>query len=1565
MIRKEVLELAIRFSGDDSALQKQIQSLNQLNAAIENTNQRAALGFVVSPDQLSRNLNRKGRIESSIGEEIRQRALGFIGDTRKNNSFGGYSTRELGLFKTTLQTELANAGDKLDAADKRIIRTTVNALQSRIADLERELRTTVKQSLEGSRLARANSRFNAYEQATAYALGPGPGIERNIVANRAARGASGFLAYEANAANTLAQQAEQEKQAIRSRVLGNINDSRKGRFGSPTGFLAYEANAARALGEREREERARRKQAERERESQRREETRRAREASNLALNRQRSYSYLDQLETTARSVGGRRRNRGKTLDQVLGRDDYNAVFGAIGGVDASSLDAFDRLRYNRALQTLGIGRPDGSDIRGIGRFSGARRPGLKGIGDVLKYNFGGIARGLGSTATLLGPGLALSGAYAAGYGISSGIRGSLAASAEIESNQLFLGGSLANFFDFGNGKFNAAQNLSAARQYASQNLIPKIRETAIASPLTYQELFQNFTTASPILFGKGLNAEQSLAVTNRLFSIGKAQGIKTSSIIDDVRALNTGIIRNAQTFQAIGVDKEEFKDLAKLKGQDLVDALDKIFEPFDETLKEYENTYQGRMARLSDQLFNLQVLIGDALAPVVIDFVDGLTKTLEQASKDGTLENFAQGVASVIDALKNGAAGLGSVVGEILRVFGDTYVNPETGKASVLQGYANLGKERKAKEASESLDATFQKSASLARDKAIAELGPPPKGDSRTASQIYEDELRKLGNPVNITQASIFKEKATESTRRIVARNSKASEEYEAKVQALTKKYRPQFQKDLLNGASNEGSTPVAKNPSGDSSSSGSKASKGLPPRPVIPVSDTTGITQQLSGFDVDQQVNTQKQALLDRRIQVAQQLGDIPLARRLLAEKSTLIQESAQIEASLATFNYDKVAQELENKTTVGLQGNPTDAIDPINGPNKDAFGFTPLGDAPPIYGAIGGRTGAIGSGVSSKQSIEAIRQSNRVTQDSNTRQQALNKLEEAERTKKLQLLKIENDLQLQLIDIKSQQRSLLKEENRVRALRVPSESLVTAQIRAGSPFATRRDSFNASKADLDLQIKANQFEFATLLDSYGGNLAAASKNPVFAELLRNDRLLKGQSRNLSQSFSLAESDLKFELESSRLLDTLDFGLTSGYSTQADQFSAIDQQVGLAKKRLGRILFRPNQEQNVQKTISEIQRLEREKQRIREATAIDQDLSDFNRNLQLKNQDGFSQTVTKNDILQREAQSALNSQDFSQTLASLQIASDPRLKGLYKKYSSLGPANFETFQNLQNELKGIVVSTQANSTKYRGQLEGFNAKLSNQQNDFISYLNGGTGLPSVEEQYSRRLAEIRLNINQRYTAEGPIADFLREGVFRQETRGLRANFSRDRAVQGLRGAGASALAAFATGSDPISAFASAAGGSLDLGGTFADLFSKKATAGQRGLAQQNIGALVGSAIIGQALPNSYSSEGSSIGGLIGQSLGGPAGVALGVLGGALFGGLFKKKSGPNPEDEARKQFQNRLLDLVSGINKSLQPAPDFFRSFSRRAIFGGASQYYGGRAYSDLNVQYNRGTL
>lgn len=1537
--RREVLEYVIRINGDDSGqLQRLVNQLGQLEAKIANVQSRASQGYI----------NTAGTAEA-LASRMQNAALGsemaiarqFLGVTNAKSLRGYKDADVLSTARGALigLNQSVTGTTPQDEALKRATQAAANALTTRIRQIERqtqldrEIANEKQRQLEEERRETIRRRAANIERIRQ---------ERAEMAGRRYATAGAGIGYTPAAPDPMAG-------VVRTRFGGIVPPPafygpprppqgpplpRSAYFGPPTAppsvppVTSYLAD-----------------------------------------MRRQNALADFNAIRNISASVVGNRRNRGQDLTNILGRDDYNNLFGTIGRLQSNidQLDPYEQALLSRVMRDMGIGGFGPMNNRYIGGFSGgyndARSRGLgrlRSIGEGLKYAGAGAIRGLGSTAMLLGPGLGLAAAYGVSRGVTSGISGSLGAFGQIEGQELFLGGSLGNFFNFGEG-LSASENLRRARTYAKDTLVPAVRETAIASPLTYQELFEGYARSSPILFNKGLDPEQALRLTNRIYSVGKASGIKPASIIDDLRALNTGIIRNAQTFQAAGVSQDEFSDLAKLRGDDLVKALDKIFEPFDETIAEYENTYEGKMARLADSIFDIQLAIGETLAPVIQDLATDISDLIKRAKDDGSLQKFANSIAGItkaaIEATPKVIKFFDNVFGKIGAVFGVITADPFNGDperdarlgALYFDGVSGYGQEldrqQKAKATAE-LQAKFADIDSKAATRAgqIAGRMAPP-------VPSYEDIIAQGNGTVA---------EATEVYRRKLKERQKV---FDATYSAQYKIERERLRREAGLGKYDKSTTttgtsdkPTSKNKGGGSGDS-SKSKVGVT-IPNLPEADFDFVPYDNSQFDIDYRLQniSDRLKMSSSYINDAMSVGNYSLAKSLLNEQFSLITERTNLGKEYITnqSNIDAIKYNINGAREAA--GNQALGVDPF-GVIKGS-GLV----APSLVGTIGGSTEVVRG---TRAEADAARERANEVNNYNKRLQEIRNYNLNEQKRQLELLKLETDLAFESYNIKKSMVEIKRKEAISTITASSAGNLSNLAFRAGGPTASFYDNYLYQDAQLTLnqQIAGQELsQFVNPFSPFGFFGTSEFINAAYAYKGIGD-----QRANLRRNFLFSNTQRNRSLFLGAASNALNLKSSSIYTTRSGQRGVLQSRIALLEAEANSIRGIDSSRERALAIQSEISNLNQQLTEEEVAFGFAQDTVGFQRTLSLQGVSGITRQRQIVDIRRNEVQNLLSQSDPGRLYDELQNATDPQLRMLAKKYgdrpkSSFGAASASA---LRAELKSLAIRDQRREAVLSNREDAFNYRLQNQSSDFVNYLNGGTGTATVQESFDRRLQNLRFDINERLQGSGTLVAVARELTFQKESRLLRSDFAKAKAVSSLRLGGGIALAALAAGQDPIQAFAASTPSPIDAGQSFATLFSKSASAGEKGLATQNLGALVGTYLIGQARPNSYSGEGSILGGLIGTALGGPAGTALGTVGGALFGGLFGKKKGPSPEDEARRRFQERLLDLVSGINKSLQQAPDFFRAFSREAIMGSPSRHYSGRAHSDLNMQYNRGSI
>lgn len=1553
--RREVLEYVIRINGDNNGdLQRLVNQLGQLENRIESVQAKAAKGYVINSSGTAAKLGLKyAQAEASIAGQ-------FLGVTNAKD-LRGY--KDPGVLNVARMSLLGLAGQSTaGSAEEKAAIAAANAVTTRINQLERDLarrqaRMRLEDAQEQRRLAAERELTNAI-QAQAEE-------ERRQLIQRRATNIARIQAERAAAPSPYAMAGAgigyvpAPVQAARTRFGGvaappsvygpplpptpppilppgyGLRGAGIGAVSSGSGYIPPSGFFP-------------------------------GRGVSPAAQAQQ----QLLQLQNLASSIAGNTKNQGLDLTAVLGRDKYNQLFGLISQLQANQgyLSPYDQARMSEALRSIGVGGFSPTNNRNIGGFNfGYRSSRNQGLGfgrsvfEGLKYSAAGIGRGLGSAGLLLGPSLGLAAAYGISRGITTGLSGSLGAFGQIQGQELFLGGSLGNFFNFGEG-LSASENLTQARRYAADTLVPAVRETAIASPLTYQELFEGYARSSPILFNKGLDPQQALRLTNRIYSVGKASGIRPASIIDDLRALNTGIIRNAQTFQAAGVGQKEFSELSKLRGDELVEALDKIFEPFDETIAEYENTYEGKMARLSDSIFTVQVAIGEALAPVIEELATDITKLINAAEDNGTLQNFADGLAGIISVTKNmvtnvlpaldkalgvlSGAGIGTTLGVVNASGVGAAINFFTGGklnefatelpgivsqeglfGTFANGLVEQGKLERAQgnlRSTEVTQATARRAAELYVQRTYG-IGPGQQGASLNGKPL------KLGVGDSIPEGTT----------------------YTSYDKLVYSQYTKELKK-ISNAKSSSGAsslTPKDRPTSGDEEA---KAKVGVI-IPNLPGADFDFVSYDKQQFAVDvaaQNIDS-KLRFSSSYINDALATGNYATAKNLLNEQLGLITQRTNLakKTILDSSAVDKIRYNIDGAREAA--GNQPLGVDP--------FGqLTGAGILPPVSGPIGGSSDVIRG---SRAEADSARQRANDVKIYNDRLQEIRNFNLNEQKRQLEILKLETDLQFETYNIKKQIRDIAKQEliNGVRLSR--AGNINNLSLAAGAYTASPLDGFKLQDALLEQELATQGIELGSLINPF--NPLSSVLSDSFGLALAGYAGLQNERTNLRRNFLFNNASRNRGIFTSGVNALLDRRSSSIYTTRQGQQGVLRSRIALLEGEYNAIRGVDSSRERAFAIQNEIASINQQLNEEEVVFGFNRDNLGFQRRLSLDGVTGISRQRQVADIRQSEVADLLNKTTPGEFYNTLQSATDPQLRAIAQKYKGASAFRTVDMEAVREQLKNISIRDSRRTAVLANREEAFNFRLQNQSSDFVSYLNGGTGNPTVQQAFDRKLQEIRFSINEQIPGTGSVVDALRAGAFRTQTTGLRSQFFRDKATESLRTGGGIALAALAAGGDPLQAFISSTPSPIDAGQSFATLFSKNASSGDKGLAAQNLGALVGTYIAGQAFPNSYSGEGSVLGGLVGTALGGPAGAALGTLGGALFGGLFGKKKGPSPEDEARRRFQERLIDLVSGINKSLQQAPDFFRAFSREAIMGSPSRHYSGRAYSDLNMQYNRGSI
>lgn len=261
---------------------------------------------------------------------------------------------------------------------------------------------------------------------------------------------------------------------------------------------------------------------------------------------------------------------------------------------------------------------------------------------------FGGVAGfaqlpGGGLTTGVIGMlGTNLYGAGVLGLA-GAGARSAMDAYAESYNLKVMLAGVIQTFGEFRDKTGNIVEGMEKYEKSRafSEELFTRLRRKAADSPVTFQDLSQGYLVAAPYLAKSGLSFDQSLDVTNLLVTLGKMQNLPLKSIVDDIRALSTGRLTNAQTLQSMGFTKEDMGQLRQLQGDDLYNFLMEKGKGFREAMKEFEGSFTVAWDRMLDAFYTMRIKFGEKLAVPLSQFAKDITNTLNQWELDGTLDKF------------------------------------------------------------------------------------------------------------------------------------------------------------------------------------------------------------------------------------------------------------------------------------------------------------------------------------------------------------------------------------------------------------------------------------------------------------------------------------------------------------------------------------------------------------------------------------------------------------------------------------------------------------------------------------------------------------------------------------------------------------------------------------------------------------------------------------------------------------------------------------------------------------------------------------------------------------
>lgn len=215
-------------------------------------------------------------------------------------------------------------------------------------------------------------------------------------------------------------------------------------------------------------------------------------------------------------------------------------------------------------------------------------------------------------------------------------------------------------------GVFNNAyiESFSTSMQRA-KGFVENLREEAVKTNLTFQELFQAATTALPQLINRGATEEQALRITSIVSQAGKfALGDRydPSRLNDEIRGLLNKQVsgRTNETLQFLGITQADLKPLKNIA--ELQDLLVEKTRGLEAANKEFQKTFLGGTDRMQDEFFRLGTELGKPIFRTVTAGLINFNNQLMNGDFDGAIQNvevFAASLSKLVVVLSTAIEGL------------------------------------------------------------------------------------------------------------------------------------------------------------------------------------------------------------------------------------------------------------------------------------------------------------------------------------------------------------------------------------------------------------------------------------------------------------------------------------------------------------------------------------------------------------------------------------------------------------------------------------------------------------------------------------------------------------------------------------------------------------------------------------------------------------------------------------------------------------------------------------------------------------------------------------------
>jgi polyhydroxyalkanoate synthesis regulator phasin len=259
------------------------------------------------------------------------------------------------------------------------------------------------------------------------------------------------------------------------------------------------------------------------------------------------------------------------------------------------------------------------------------------------------------NVSQMLGTSLYGMGVFGLGSAVAGGTIGQAAQKETLTNTLAGLINSYAKFTDVTGNAVNAQQNFQASLGYSGK-VYDMLREKAVKSILTTQEMFDYFMSGAPQLMARGMNISQSINIVDAIASLGKAMGLSSTAVQSDVRDLAMGTVTvRSQVLRTMGMNSGDLRQ-ARAGGPDMLAAyFEKIIAGVKPALDRLEDTTTSKLSKFMDTVQQIGIKFGEVMAPIVMPYLDKFEKSIMSWVTSGNAEKFAESFAGLIGTIFTG----------------------------------------------------------------------------------------------------------------------------------------------------------------------------------------------------------------------------------------------------------------------------------------------------------------------------------------------------------------------------------------------------------------------------------------------------------------------------------------------------------------------------------------------------------------------------------------------------------------------------------------------------------------------------------------------------------------------------------------------------------------------------------------------------------------------------------------------------------------------------------------------------------------------------------------------